>query len=67
MEQYSVEDQIDRRRKDLTAGDFFAGIGAAAVWVLLTLKRSSPPCAGDLSGDPVALSPALRPSGLPRR
>jgi hypothetical protein len=43
MEQCSVEDQIDRRRKDLTAGDFFAGIGAAAVWVLLTLKRSSPP------------------------
>ena len=40
MVQCSVEDQIDRRRKDLTAGDFFAGIGAAAVWVLLTLKRS---------------------------
>jgi hypothetical protein len=31
MVQCSVEDQIDRRRKDLTAGDFFAGIGAAAV------------------------------------
>jgi hypothetical protein len=36
-------DQIDRRRKDLTAGDLFAGIGATVVWVLLTLKRSSPP------------------------